>query len=61
MIISFHFPVTSKVDRDIGKDLKEIFGNIYKTTVKIYVMNVLNIFSIFLMVIITCILSKKLY
>lgn len=43
MIISFHFPTTSKVGIDMGKDLKEIFDNIYKTSVKIYVMNILNI------------------
>lgn len=41
--------------------MKEFFANIYKTTVKIYVMNTLNSFSIFLVVIITYLLSKKLY
>lgn len=35
--------MTSKVGIDMGKYLKEIFDNIYKTTVKIYVMNILNI------------------
>lgn len=60
MIITANFPVTSKLDINIGKDLERIFFlNICKTTLKIYVIiNALNTFTIFLTVISTYILSR---
>lgn len=60
MIITANFPVTSKLDINIGKDLERIFfPNICKTTLKIYVIiNALNTFTIFLTVISTYIFSR---